>query len=98
MQKDETFELMKKKFEFVEEFKTSKCKYIVGYAYNERYLLSKGENYILSKLVNHQDLYVAVSPSYAEILDILMKIANREPIYPNEKAKFVSKLTGIGTI
>lgn len=98
MQKDETFELMKKKFELVEEFKTFRCSYIVGYAYNERYILSKGENYILSKLVNHQDLYVAVSPSYAEMLGFLTKIVNREPVYPNEKAKLVSKLTGIGTI
>lgn len=91
--------IMNKYFTNIEEFETStNTKYIVGLIFNDRYMISKKEDYIITKRINGRDRYVAVYSSEIEVLQLLNKIKNKEELRPNEQAQLLAMITGIGTI
>lgn len=76
----------------------SEVKYISGIIHGDRYLISKHNSYIITKKVNNTDKYMAVLDSCAEVCNLLMAIKNKEVIVANQKAKFLSLMTGFDTI
>lgn len=79
-------------------FQSERTIYLVGYIHGNRYMISKQELYIITKLVDKKDLYIAVCVNMQEVMDLLNQIKNQENIVPNERAKILSSITGVSTI
>lgn len=76
--------------------------FIIGTINGYEYTMSKQEYFILTKRVRGEDRYVGVYYMADDLLAILRKIKNNEPIeaeeYPNPMAKLVASMLGVKTI